>query len=78
MKRLTLLKYWSNEAFNASSLSTLYEFKPKSANNLWKSKDDYRLYYENMGNVTIFFEIANINQRFIASLRYYFFAKALR
>jgi hypothetical protein len=63
MKHLTLHRL-------ASSLSTLQKFKLKSSYNECESKDDdiFRLCYGNIGNVTIFLDIANINHRFIAFL----------
>ncbi len=93
MKRLTLLKYWSDEAFNtssscfiasslhrfiASSLSTLQKYKLKSSYNECESKDDdiFRLCYGNIGNLTKFFDIANINHRFFSLI--IFVVKALR
>jgi hypothetical protein len=35
-----LLKYRGDEAFNASSLSTLQEFKKKSSYNKYENKED--------------------------------------
>jgi hypothetical protein len=59
----------------ASLLSTQYEFIPKSPYNKCESKDDNIFWhcYRNIRNIKIFFEIANIYNRFMASLRYYFF-----
>jgi hypothetical protein len=84
MKRLRLLKNLSDEVFNvhdlassihcfiASSLSALYEIMPKSPYNipLRKDEDIFQLCYvpKYIGNLRIFFENANINHRFIASL----------
>jgi hypothetical protein len=71
MKRLTLHCL-------ASTLSTLKEFKLKSSYNKFESKDNniFWLCYGNIGNLTIFFDIANINHRFFALI--FFVVKVLR
>ncbi len=85
MKRLTLRKNRSDEAFNASSphftassLSTLYKSTQKSPNKQSKTFQDickgkdinvFRLCYRNYGNNDFFLEIALGIHRFIASKR---------
>jgi hypothetical protein len=72
MKRLTLHRL----ASRFIALNTL-GIKLKSSYNKCESKDNdiFRFCYGNIGNLTIFFYIANINHRFFALI--FFVVKAL-